>query len=183
MAAQTIYTVGHSTRTLDELVRIVGAHGVRQIADVRRFAGSRRLPHFNADNLAAELPKHGVAYLPCPRLGGRRKPAADSLNAGWRNESFRAYADYMQTPAFAEALAGLMQAAEHTPTAIMCAEAVPWRCHRSLIGDALLVRGWRVMDITGAAKAARHELTPFARVEGDRITYPAGQTELFQDRT
>ena len=180
MPPRTIYTVGHSTRTLDELVELLRAHGVRQIADVRRFAGSRRLPHFNAESLALELPNRDIAYLPCPNLGGRRKPIGDSINTGWRNESFRAYADYMQTPAFAEALADLMHAAQQTPTAMMCAEAVPWRCHRSLIADALLVRGWNVLDITSATKATPHKLTPFARVEGERITYPAEQAELFR---
>ena len=149
------------------------AHGVRGVADVRRFAGSRRLPHFNAENLAIELPRRGLAYLPCPLLGGRRKPTSDSMNDGWRNASFRAYADYMQTPAFAEALEWLTDSARQTPLAMMCAEAVPWRCHRSLIADALLVRGWTVLDIMSATKATPHKLTPFARVQGTRVTYPA----------
>jgi uncharacterized protein (DUF488 family) len=143
------------------------------VADVRRFAGSRRLPHFNAENLAAELPRRGLGYLPFPQLGGRRKPAEDSINLGWRNASFRAYADYMQTPAFTEALEHLMERARATPLALMCAEAVPWRCHRSLIADALIVRGWTVIDLMSETKATPHKLTPFARVEGTRITYPA----------
>jgi uncharacterized protein (DUF488 family) len=168
----TIYTVGHSTRSLDELVDMLKAHAVAGVADVRRFAGSRRLPHFNAENLAVELPTRGLAYLPCPMLGGRRKPAPDSINLGWRNESFRAYADYMQTPAFAGALERLLDAAGKTPLAMMCAEAVPWRCHRSLIADALVVRGWTVLDIMSAMKATPHKLTPFARVSETRITYP-----------
>ena len=168
----TIFTVGHSTRSLDELLAILRAHGVTAIADVRRFAGSRRLPQFNAAHLAAALPAAGVAYLPCPQLGGRRKPAPDSPNGGWRNESFRAYADYMQTPAFAEGLALLIDFAHHTPTGMMCAEAVPWRCHRSLIADALLIRGWTVLDLMSATKVTPHKLTPFAKVEGHRITYP-----------
>jgi uncharacterized protein (DUF488 family) len=169
---KTIYTVGHSTRTLDELVEILRAHEVRGIADVRRFAGSRRLPHFNAENLAATLPPLGLTYLPCPHLGGRRKPDPDSLNTGWRNASFRAYADYMQTAPFREGLEALMSRAIETPLAIMCAEAVPWRCHRSLIADALLVRGWQVLDLMSATKATPHKLTPFAKVEGTRIEYP-----------
>jgi uncharacterized protein (DUF488 family) len=136
----TIYTVGHSTRTLDELLEMLGAHGVTGIADVRRFAGSRRLPHFNADSLAAELPNRGFGYLPCPLLGGRRKAAPDSTNTGWRNASF---------------------------------EAVPWRCHRSLIADALIVRGWTVLDVMSRTKASVHKLTPFAHVRGTAITYPA----------
>jgi uncharacterized protein (DUF488 family) len=169
----TIYTVGHSTRTLDELVAMLKAHGVAGVADVRRFAGSRRLPHFNAENLAVELPKRGLTYLPCPLLGGRRKPQADSINTGWRNASFRAYADYMQMPEFGEGLDRLMERAREIPLTMMCAEAVPWRCHRSLIGDALIARGWTVIDIMSATKATPHKLTPFARVEGTRVTYPA----------
>src|SRR5687768_12859526 len=111
----TIYTVGHSTRTLDELVEILKAHGVAGVADVRRFAGSRRLPHFNAEHLAAELPRRGMTYLPCPLLGGRRKPSADSVNAGWRNQSFRAYADYMLTPPFLEGIELLTREARAAP--------------------------------------------------------------------
>ncbi|HYE21560.1 MAG TPA: DUF488 domain-containing protein [Tepidisphaeraceae bacterium] len=168
----TVFTVGHSTRSLDELVEILRAHGVAGIADVRRFAGSRRLPHFNAENLAAELPTLGIIYLACPLLGGRRKPDAGTVNTGWRNESFRAYADYMQTPAFLEGLDALMDRAEAVPLAMMCAEAVPWRCHRSLIADALVVRGWTVLDVMSRTKVTPHKLTNFARVEGTRITYP-----------
>jgi uncharacterized protein (DUF488 family) len=170
----TIHTVGHSTRSLDELVDMLKAHGVAGIADVRRFAGSRRLPHFNAENLAAELPRRGMLYLPCPLLGGRRKPQGDSVHsAGWRNASFRAYADYMQTPPFAEGLERLMEHAIRTPLAIMCAEAVPWRCHRSLIADALIARGWTVLNVMSASQATTHKLTPFAVVQGTRVTYPA----------
>jgi uncharacterized protein (DUF488 family) len=175
----TIYTIGHSTRSFDELVAMLRGHGASAVADVRRFAGSRRLPHFNAENLAAELLRHGLQYLPCPNLGGRRKPNADSPNVGWRNESFRAYADYMQTPQFVEALDRLMAFAAQTPTAMMCAEAVPWRCHRSLIADALLVRGWQVADIMSQTKATPHKLTPFAKVDGERLTYPSETESLF----
>jgi uncharacterized protein (DUF488 family) len=175
----TIYTIGHSTRSFDELMAMLRSHGVQALADVRRFAGSRRLPHFNAENLAVELRRQGLQYLPCPDLGGRRKPNPDSTNTGWRNESFRAYADYMQTPQFGEALDRLVAFAAQTPTAMMCAEAVPWRCHRSLIGDALLVRGWMVLDIMSESKATPHKLTPFAKVDGGRITYP-GELLLFE---
>jgi uncharacterized protein (DUF488 family) len=174
-----IFTVGHSTRSLEELVELLRAHGVKALADVRAFPGSRRYPHFNAENLAAELPGHGLAYLPFPALGGRRKGAADSINTGWRNASFRAYADYMQTPAFSAALDELIHVARASPTAIMCSEAVPWRCHRSLIADALLVRGWRVLDIMTPARAQEHKLAPFAKVEGLQITYPGAEPELF----
>ena len=168
-----IFTVGHSTRTLDDFVSLLLAHGVGAVADVRLIPKSRRHPHFRDDALAAELPTRGLQYLPFPALGGRRRPAKDSVNDAWRNESFRGYADYMQTPAFADALEKLIESARRTPTAVMCAEAVPWRCHRSLIADALLVRGWRVSDIMDPAKAPPHKLTPFAKVEGTRITYPA----------
>lgn len=178
----TIYTVGHSTRTLDELVGMLKQHGVAGVADVRRFAGSRRLPHFNAENLAIELPARGLVYLPCPMLGGRRKPQPDSLNTGWRNASFRAYADYMQTPEFVEGLTKLQTRARETPLGMMCAEAVPWRCHRSLIADALIARGWTVIDLMSATQATPHKLTPFARVEGTSVTYP-GEADASHERT
>jgi uncharacterized protein (DUF488 family) len=168
-----IYTVGHSTRTLNELVELLRAHGVKGIADVRRFPGSKRLPQFNAERLAAELPARGIVYQPCPLLGGRRKPNPQSVNLAWRNASFRAYADYMQTPEFLEGLAALMASAARMPMAMMCAEAVPWRCHRSLIADALIIRGWTVLDVMSPTKAAVHQLTPFARVDGLELTYPA----------
>ena len=168
----TIHTIGHSTRSLEELVEMLRAHGVAGIADVRRFAGSRRLPHFNADSLATALPHIGMVYLPCPLLGGRRRPDPASTNTGWRNASFRAYADYMQSPPFAEGLEHLIDHARRTPLAMMCAEAVPWRCHRSLIADALIVRGWVVLDIMSKSKANPHKLTPFAKVQSLVITYP-----------
>ncbi len=168
----TIHTIGHSTRSLDELLDLLAAHGVEGIADVRRFAGSRRLPHFNTEHLAAELPKRGFVYRPFAALGGRRRAAPDSPNAGWRNAGFRGYADHMQSDEFLGGLAALMEEAQATPLAMMCAEAVPWRCHRSLVGDALLVRGWTVLDIMSRTQAKPHQLTPFAKVDGTRITYP-----------
>ena len=168
----TLYTIGHSTRTLDELVAALQAHGVKAVADVRRFPASRRLPWFNDTSLARSLPERGLLYWPFPDLGGRRRALPDSPNGGWRNESFRGYADYMATQAFLGSLGSLAEKAGATPAAIMCAEAVPWRCHRSLIADAMLVRGWRVLDIFDAAKASPHKLTPFARVRGTAITYP-----------
>ena len=174
----TLFTVGHSNRSWEEFVTLVTAHGIAAIADVRRFPGSRRLPQFNDANLAKELPKCGIAYLPFPGLGGRRKPNPDSINTGWRNDSFRAYADYMQTGEFATALDELIDAASRRPTAVMCAEAVPWRCHRSLIADAMIVRGWRVLDVMTPTSAKPHKLTPFARVDGTRITYPPEQATL-----
>jgi uncharacterized protein (DUF488 family) len=175
-----LFTIGHSTRTFDELVEMLHAHGVKAVADVRTIPKSRRLPHFNADYLAEHLPQHGIAYLPFKQLGGLRKPAKDSLNTAWRNESFRGYADFMQTPAFAAGLEELMPAAVAQPTATMCAEAVPWRCHRSLISDALVARGWKVLDIMTTTKAAEHKLTKFAKLDGTNVTYPGDDAALFE---
>ena len=172
MHSKTIYTVGHSTRSLEELIDLVKSQGVRAIADVRQIPKSRRYPHFADTHLSLALPQNGLTYLPFKSLGGRRRAKKDSPNTGWRNESFRGYADYMQTPAFAQALEELMQAALGQPTAIMCAEAVPWRCHRSLISDALLVRGWRVLDIIGPGKPKPHKLTDFAVTSGATVAYP-----------
>ena len=173
MPGKTIYTVGHSTRSFDDFVELIRSHGVRAIADVRQIPKSRRYPHFADTNLSVELPRHGLIYLPFKSLGGRRHARKDSPNTGWRNESFRGYADYMQTPSFAAALDELMIEAAKEPTAIMCAEAVPWRCHRSLISDALLIRGWRVMEIISTAEPKEHKLTEFAKVSGTRIEYPS----------
>lgn len=175
-----IYTIGHSTRPLEALIEILKAHGVQSLADVRRYPGSRRLPWFNAANFAEALPQAGIAYLPFPALGGRRRPASDSPNSGWRSASFRGYADYMQTREFTDALGLLISEARKVPTVIMCAEAVPWRCHRSLIADALLVRGWDVIDLFDARKASPHALTPFAKVDGTDLTYPAEPPSLYE---
>jgi uncharacterized protein (DUF488 family) len=172
-----LYTVGHSTRSLEQLIALLKGHGVRAVADVRRFPKSRRYPHFNDDALAEALPPAGLQYVPVPALGGRRPTTPDSVNTGWRNEGFRGYADYMQTSAFEQGLVQLAGLAEQTPTAIMCAEAVPWRCHRSLIADAMAVRGWQVLDILGESAPTPHKLTPFARVDGARITYPAAPAD------
>jgi uncharacterized protein (DUF488 family) len=173
-ARPTIFTVGHSTRSFEELVDVVKSHGVRAIADVRIFPRSRRHPHVNDDALARELPRVGIEYLPFKSLGGHRKARPDSINIAWRNASFRGYADYTQTPAFQTALDELMCAARERQTAIMCAEAVPWRCHRSLIADALLVRGWDVQDIFDAKIAKPHKLPEFAMVNGKMIEYRGG---------
>lgn len=167
-----IYTIGHSTRPLEALIEILKAHGVQSLADVRRYPGSRRLPWFNAANFAEALPQAGIAYLPFPALGGRRRPASDSPNSGWRSASFRGYADYMQTREFTDALGLLISEARKVPTVIMCAEAVPWRCHRSLIADALILKGWQVRDILTAAPPAEHKLTPFLKAINGQPTYP-----------
>jgi len=174
-----IFTVGHSTRSAEDFVALLKAHDVEAIADVRLIPKSRKYPHFADDQLARWLPAAGIAYIPFKQLGGRRRPVKDSINTGWRNESFRGYADFMQLQAFTAAVDELADFASDRPTTTMCAEAVPWRCHRSLISDALLVRGWRVLDITSEKKASDHKLTRFAKVDGLRITYPPEEPQLF----
>jgi uncharacterized protein (DUF488 family) len=168
----TVLTVGHSTRTLEEFVRLLQAHGATCVADVRTVPRSRHNPQFNKDSLPEELKKVDLGYVHLPGLGGLRHAKRDSLNLGWRNASFRGYADYMQTPEFEQSLEELIQLAKQDRIAIMCAEAVPWRCHRSLIADALLVRGIRVEDIMSPTSRTVHGLTPFAKVSGSTITYP-----------
>jgi uncharacterized protein (DUF488 family) len=169
----TVLTVGHSTRPLAEFIALLKAHEIQALADIRTVPRSRHNPQFNRESLAEELPREGIAYLPMPGLGGLRRPRPDSTNTGWRNDSFRGFADYMQTPEFAEGLDGLLATARDARTAVMCAEAVPWRCHRSLIADALSMRGVRVEHILGPSRRQLHEVTPWARVEDSgRITYP-----------
>jgi uncharacterized protein (DUF488 family) len=170
-AARTIFTIGHSTRPLDEFVALLARNGVTQLADVRTVPKSRRHPQFVRETLAESLPRAGVAYRHFPGLGGLRKPRPDSGNTAWRNESFRGYADYLQTPPFALALDELLAWAG-PPTAIMCAEAVWWQCHRQLIADALVARGIEVRHIVSTAAPEPHKLTDFARVAGTRVTYP-----------
>ena len=167
-----VYTVGHSTRPIDAFIALLAAHGVAALADVRTVPKSRHNPQFAREALAASLANANIAYRPFPGLGGFRRPGPDSPNAGWRNTSFRGYADYMQTAEFRGHLDALVDVARAQTTAVMCAEAVPWRCHRSLIADALTVRGIAVAEIVGEAKAQPHRLTPFAHVEGTTITYP-----------
>jgi uncharacterized protein (DUF488 family) len=166
-----IFTIGHSTRTSDELMDLLKEFKIQHLVDVRTMPRSRRNPQFNQEVLAGELPKHEIAYTHLPELGGLRKPKPDSINTAWRNDSFRGYADYMQTLEFEAGLEALMQMAAKDTVVIMCAEAVPWRCHRSLIGDALLVRGIEVIDIIGAGKTQPHHLTPFAKVRGSTLVY------------
>lgn len=166
-----IYTIGHSTRTLDELIQLLRVHQVGRLADIRRYPGSRRYPHFSRESLAQTLPQHGIEYVHVPELGGRRKPVPDSPNTAWNSEQFRGYADHMATPEFANALDGLL--ASDLRTAIMCAEAVPWRCHRSLVSDELTRRGHEVVHILGSNASQRHVLNPLARVENGHIVYPS----------
>jgi uncharacterized protein (DUF488 family) len=167
-----VYTIGHSTRSADAFVALLKAHGVGCLVDIRTVARSRHNPQFNEDALATTLGEHGIRYEPIAGLGGFRRTTAESPNTGWRNLSFRGYADYMQTPAFAENLDALIALARECTVAIMCAEAVPWRCHRSLVADALLVHGVAAEEITSETKTTPHRLTPFARVEGTAIRYP-----------
>lgn len=167
-----VFTIGHSTRTLEQFLGLLKREGASHLVDVRAFPASARYPHFNKQNLEQTLPERGIRYTHFPALGGRRKVRRDSHNTLWRNAGFRGYADYMETREFDEALDALLDAAREEPTAIMCAEAVPWRCHRSLIADALLARGIEVADILTTKAAKPHTLTSFARVVGERVTYP-----------
>jgi uncharacterized protein (DUF488 family) len=169
----TIYTIGHSTRSLEELIDWLRAYEVTQLADIRTIPKSRRHPHFSAEALAASLPAAGIAYRHMPALGGLRKTRADSRNTAWRHPSFRGYADYMETAAFALGLDDLIAWAAGGTTAIMCAEAVWWRCHRQLVADALVARGIDVRHIMSRTDAPAHRLTEFSRVGADlRVTYP-----------
>ena len=170
--AGAVFTVGHSTLPIDDFVALLRAYGIETIADIRTVPRSRRNPQFNADALPEALTRHGVEYVGLPGLGGLRKTSKDSPNKGWRNDSFRGYADYMQTPAFTEALDELIGLSRHRRVAIMCAEAVPWRCHRSLVADALEVRGIPAVEILSKTSHRRHQLTPFAQVHGTNLTYP-----------
>ena len=168
-----VLTIGHSTRTLPEFIGLLQAHGAARVVDVRTVPRSRHNPQFNRTSLPRGLKKAGLSYVHLPGLGGLRHPQRESVNRGWRNASFRGYADYMQTPDFAESLDELVGLASREQIVLMCAEAVPWRCHRSLIADALLVRGVRTEDILRPTRRQVHRLTPFARVRGTRLTYPA----------
>jgi uncharacterized protein (DUF488 family) len=169
----TILTVGHSTRPLGDFVELLKSHGVQRVVDVRTIPRSRHNPQFNRETLSAALRKAKIGYVHLAKLGGLRHASRDSINTGWRNASFRGFADYMQTADFKAGLARLIELAKKKLTAIMCAEAVPWRCHRSLIADALLGRGIPVEHILSGARLQPHKLTPFAVVHGKKITYPA----------
>ena len=168
----TVWTLGHSTRPIEEFLGLLHAHRIGLLADVRTIPRSRYNPQFNTDTLAQSLRDAGLLYRHLPELGGLRTPRKDSINNGWRNSSFRGYADYMQTDEFLIALEVLINDSRLQPTAIMCAEAVPWRCHRSLIADALVSRGWDVRHIMTETKADPHQLTSFAHFEKGILTYP-----------
>jgi len=169
----TVWTVGHSTRPLDAFLGLLAAHGIERVADVRRHPGSRAYPHFDAGALAASLGAAGIDYQPFPELGGRRTPSPGSRNTAWRNASFRAYADHMETPEFRAGLARLADAAAERRPAVLCAEAVWWRCHRGLIADALKASGVEVVHLVDDGKAAVHPYTSAARIVDGRLSYRA----------
>ena len=166
-----MHTIGHSTRQLADFIALLEAHGIKQLVDIRSVPRSRRHPHFSADALSASLRDRSIFYRHSPALGGMRKPRRDSRNTAWRVEGFRGYADYMETEAFRVALDELVTVAREGSTAIMCAEAVWWRCHRQLVADALVARGIVVRHISSARAAAEHTLTDFAQVADGLVTY------------
>lgn len=174
----TVWTVGHSTRTLAALVALLRAHGIARVADVRTLPRSRRHPQFDRAALPAGLAAAGIAYVHLPALGGLRRPRPDSVNLGWRHPGFRGYADHMATAEFAGGLAALEALARAERVAVLCAEAAAWRCHRALLADALVARGHEVRHIVAAGRAEPHALAAFARVEDGRVTYP-GPPDLF----
>jgi len=171
----TLFTIGHSTRPWEEFRDLLRAHGIKRVIDVRTVPRSRHNPQFNRETLARKLRSAKIGYVHLRKLGGLRHARRDSINTGWRNASFRGFADYMQTAEFEQALERLVKLSHDKSSAIMCAEAVPWRCHRSLIADALTIRGIPVADIISASAPRPHSLTPFAKVEGPRITYPPAE--------
>jgi uncharacterized protein (DUF488 family) len=177
-----VMTIGHSTHTIEEFIRLLQAHGATCVVDVRTVPRSRHNAQFNKTSLPRSLKKAGLGYVHTPGLGGLRHAKRDSPNLGWRNASFRGYADYMQTPEFTQSLEELIRLANQDRIVLMCAEAVPWRCHRSLIADALLVRGIRTEDIMSATRRQSHTLTPFAKVRGTTITYPAEASGSTQEK-
>lgn len=173
----TVFTIGHSTRTWKEFLELLRAHGIERVVDVRSIPRSRHNPQFNRETLSPKLRGARIGYVHLRSLGGLRHARRDSPNKGWRNASFRGYADYMQTPEFEKGLQRLIKLAKQKKTAIMCAEAVPWRCHRSLIADALAVRGIRAANIVSGKRVQVHTITSFACVRRDRILYPGDPRE------
>jgi uncharacterized protein (DUF488 family) len=173
-AALVVFTIGHSTRAIEDFIRLLKAHRVQRVIDVRRIPRSRHNPQFDRHQLSPALHRARIHYRHMPGLGGLRHARRDSTNTGWRNASFRGYADYMQTSTFRESLDRCIELANRERVVLMCAEAVPWRCHRSLIADALLVRGIQAREITSGVRTRPHSLTSWARVDGTHVTYPAG---------
>ena len=180
--APSILTIGHSTRPIDEFIKLLRQHGIEQLVDIRTIPRSRRNPQFSSEALAKSVEDNGIGYVHLKELGGLRHPRPDSINTGWRNVSFRGYADYMQTAEFEEALRRLLQLCEDKRCAAMCAEAVPWRCHRSLLADALVARGIPVEHILSGSRRDVHSLTPFARIENGRMTYPKAKAGAARKR-
>lgn len=173
-----VVTIGHSTRTLETFIHLLQSYHVKLVVDVRTVPRSRHNPQFNRDTLPGNLTAAGIGYLHMPGLGGLRRPKPNSMNLGWRNDSFRGFADYMRTPEFQEHLDEVVKLAAHNRAALMCAEALPWRCHRSLISDALVVRGIKVAHILSTTHLQPHRITPFARWDGKVLTYPVEKTPL-----
>lgn len=180
-SAETIWTIGHSTRSLDDFLGLLAAYRIEAVADVRRFPGSRRYPYFARDALAETLPAHDIAYQWMPKLGGRRRARPDSTNVGWRNASFRGYADYLDSPEFAEGMQELLGLAARQRTALMCAEVLWWRCHRSLIADVLTLRGFEVVHILDLTHSKVHPYTSPARIVRGRLTYPLLRADESRD--
>ena len=174
----SIWTVGHSNKPIEQFLGILQAHGIERVIDVRRFAASRKWPHFNAGDLEASLRGAGIDYAPAPELGGRRKARPGSPHSAWRVEAFRAYADFMDTPEFAAGLARAIALATERRSALMCAEALPWRCHRSLIADALIARDWTALEILSEKEARPRKLPAFARLAGTRVIYDGEESPL-----
>ncbi|HEX5961072.1 MAG TPA: DUF488 domain-containing protein [Rhodanobacteraceae bacterium] len=175
---ETLWTIGHSTRSLGEFLALLQENGIEALADVRHFPGSRKYPHFNVEPLRRALGEAGMAYAPFTELGGRRKLRPDSPNTAWRHPAFRGYADYMETAAFHEGIERLKRLATTQRTAIMCAEAVWWRCHRGLVSDVFKLHGTRVLHITGPGTPHEHPYTSAARIVDGRLDYTGGQPDL-----
>jgi len=180
--ASPILTIGHSTRPIEEFIELLQEHGVERLVDIRTIPHSRRNPQFNCQALAKSLEHEGIAYVHLKELGGLRRPGRDSINTGWRNASFRGYADYMETAEFEKALGRLLQLCAEKRCAVMCAEAVPWRCHRSLLADALVARGVSVEHILSGSRRDVHSLTSFARIQDNRVVYPQAEAGARQKR-
>jgi uncharacterized protein (DUF488 family) len=178
-----VYTIGHSTHPIDQFIRILTRFEIEEVVDVRTIPKSRHNPQFNEDELRKQLLDHAIGYIRLTGLGGLRHTIKSSINTAWKNASFRGFADYMQTPEFSVALDELINRAKEKRVAIMCAEAVPWRCHRSLIGDALLIRDITVEDIFDEKTSKLHSLTPWAKVSGNKISYPGPPDEGTQSST
>ena len=171
MVSNTVWTIGHSTHSLEEFVAMLHSFQIQMLVDIRNFPGSRRYPHFNKDALEVSLPSHDIQYMHLKELGGRRKPVENSVNKAWRNDAFRGYADYMQTNEFKSAITKLEATANKYRTAYMCSEAVWWSCHRSLVSDYLKWKGWTVMHIMGIDKATEHPYTKPARIVDGMLRY------------